>query len=252
MSAPLPPGPRAAVGRRADAGHRQLALQFPLSSRYRFDNYVAGDNGEVVRRLEQLPADGTGFRGSFLFGDPGAGRSHLLQAACHLHGARGGAIYLPLAELPAAPAPAVDLLEGLESLALVALDDVEAWVGDEHAEAALLTLYQGLLATGGCLLVSARVTAARLPFRYADLASRLRGLPAYQVRALDDAGKAEVLGRLARERGLELTAPVLDFWLARSSRQLADLLAQFEQLDAAAMVAQRRVTVPLVKEVLGL
>jgi DnaA-homolog protein len=252
MSASLPPGPRAAAGR------RQLALQFPLSSRFRFDNFVAGANDELVRRIEQLPAEGTGFRGCYLFGDPGAGRSHLLQAACHLHGARGGAIYLPLAELPLtpasadSPAPAVDLLDGLDSLALVALDDVEAWVGDERGEAALLGLYQGLLASGGCLLVSARVTAARLGFRYADLASRLRALPTYQLRGLDDAGKTEVLGRLARERGLELTAPVLDFWLARSSRHLADLLAQFEQLDAAAMVAQRRVTVPLVKEVLGL
>jgi len=248
MSAGSPP-PTAG---RAPAGQRQLALQFPLSSHYRFDNYIVGANCELVRRLEQMQVEDAGFRGCFLFGAPGVGRTHLLQAACHRQASRGGGraggIYLPLADSMVT----AELLDGLEGLALVALDDVEAWIGDASREAALLALYQGLLASGGRLLVSAGVAAAQLDFRYPDLASRLRGLPAYQLRELDDRGKGRVLERLARERGLELTDSVLDFWLARSSRSMADLLSQFERLDAAAMAAQRRVTVPLVKQVLGL
>jgi DnaA-homolog protein len=240
---PAPPGQRSAP---ADSG--QLALRFPLSSRCRFGDFVVGDNAELVRRLEELPRPRSGIAGCFLSGSAGSGRTHLLQAACHLHGSRGGAIYLPLADIGVVP----ELLDGLEGLALVALDDVQHWIGDERREAALLALYQGLLAGGGCLLVSADAPASQLPFRYADLGSRLRGLPAYQVREPDDAGKAQVLARLARERGLELGSPVIEFWLARSSRNLADLLDQLDRLDAAAMAAQRRVTVPLVKEVLGL
>jgi DnaA-homolog protein len=243
LSGPAPLGPDVAGARPS-----QLTLSFPLSSRCRFEDFVVGDNAELVRRLEQLPGPSRGMRGCLLFGAAGSGRTHLLQAACHRHGSAGGAIYLPLAEPSVAPA----LLDGLEALTLVAIDDVECWIGNERGEAALLALYQSLLASGGCLLVSSAVAAAQLQFRYADLASRLRGLPAYQVRAPDDAGKARVLERLARERGLELTGPVLDFWLTRSSRDLADLLQQFERLDTAAMAAQRRVTVPLVKEVLGL
>ncbi|MFU8816067.1 MAG: DnaA regulatory inactivator Hda [Pseudomonadales bacterium] len=248
MTAGSPP----AKPTRAPAGPAQLALQFPLSPRYRFDNFVLGANAELVLRLEQLVEQGPGFGGCFVFGARGVGRTHLLQAACHLQGSRAGsrssAIYLPLADPMVTP----ELLDGLDRLELVALDDVEAWLGDARREGALLALYQGLLSAGGRLLVSAGIAAGQLQCRYPDLASRLRGLPAYQLRALDDAGKARVLERLARERGLQLTEPVLDFWLARSARDLSELLLQFERLDVAAMAAQRRVTVPLVKQVLGL
>jgi len=222
---------------------RQLALRFPLSSRYHFDSFVAGANGELVRRLETLDAEDPAFHGYLLYGPAGVGRTHLLQAACHRH---ASAIYLPLREVTPA------MLEGLDTRHLVALDDVEAWLGDATAEAALLGLYQGLHASGGRLLVSAAAPAVELDCHYPDLASRLRALAAYRVEALDDADKARVLARLARERGLVLSQPVLHFWLTRGTRDLAVLLEQLERLDAAAMAAQRRVTVPLLKQVLGL
>lgn len=226
---------------------RQLALSFPLNSRARFEDFVVGENGELVRRLTGLHRE-TGFRGCYLHGSAGSGRTHLLQAACHRHGGGRGAIYLPLSDATVAP----DMLDGLETLGLVALDDVEAWLGRAEAEAALLALYQGLLAAGGCLLVTGRKPPAQLHCHYPDLASRLRGLTAYAVAPPGDAGKAAVLKRLAAERGLLLTEPVLDFWLSRSSRDMALLLDDLNRLDRAAMAAQRRVTVPLVKEVLGL
>jgi len=226
----------------------QLALRFPLSSRASFATFEAGGNRELVRRLESLDEAPNEFRGYFLYGAPGVGRSHLLQAACQRHGAAAGAIYLPVANPGMTPA----LLEGLDSRRLVALDDVEAWIGQADAEEALLHLYQSLVAAAGRLLITASLPAARLHFHYADLASRLRGLPAYQVQPLDDAGKSRVLAGLARDRGLELSAAVLDFWLARRARDLPALLEDFERLDTAAMAAQRRITVPLVKQVLGL
>lgn len=228
----------------------QLALRFPLSNRARFDSFVVGDNAELVRRLEEL-AEGAGSGGCFVHGPTGSGRSHLLQAACHRHGAHGrpgGAIYLPLAEPTVVP----ESLDGLDGLDLVALDDVDGWLGRPDPERALLALYQGLQSRGGRLLISAAASPAALPFHFADLASRLRGLPTYQVRPLGDAGKAELLKRLAAERGLELGQAVLDFWLARSGRELPSLLDELDRLDQAALAAQRRLTVPLVKEVLGL
>lgn len=232
------------------AGGAQLAIRFPLSGRARFDSFVIGENVELVQRLEQLAA-ADGFAGCVLHGPSGVGRSHLLQAVCHRHGTLNrsrGAIYLPLAQ----PAVTPDSLDGLERLDLVALDDVDRWLGQPEAERALLALYQGLSSGGGRLLVSAAASPAHLEFHFADLASRLRGLPTYQVRPLGDADKAVVLQRLAQERGLELSQPVLEFWMARSSRELSSLLDQLDRLDQAAMAAQRRLTVPLLKQVLGL
>lgn len=230
-------------------GPAQLVFRFPLSDRCRFESFVADGNGEVVRRLEELSL-GRGFAGCYLYGEAGSGRSHLLQAACHRHGERAGgsAIYLPLADTGVGPAA----LEGLETLRLVALDDVDRWLGRADAERALLALYQGLQSHGGRLLVSAAAAPAGVVCHYADLASRLRGLAVYRLQPLADAAKAQVLRRLAAARGLGLSDAVLEFWLSRSGRGLASLLDDLDRLDEAALAGKRRVTVPLVKQVLGL
>jgi DnaA-homolog protein len=229
------------------ADRAQLALRFPLSERARFDDFLPDGNAELVRRLHELDDGAPGFHGYLLYGAAGSGRSHLLQAACHAHGA-SGAMYLPLRD----PLMTPGVLEGLEALHLVALDDIDAWLGDEAGERALLALYQGLLAAGGRLLVSCAQPPAQLACRFADLCSRLRSMAAYQVRPLDDAGRARLLTRLAARRGLDIAAPVLDFWLTRGPRDLPALLADLDRLDEGAMAAQRRLTVPLVKQVLKL
>ena len=238
---------------------RQLTLAFPLNAQCRLDNFIVQGNEELVARIRTLAAGAGGFAGCFLWGERGAGKSHLLQAACQRldpapdeteggarSGARSGAIYLPLADPEVGPG----MLEGLERLALVALDDLQCWVGRSDREQALLALYQGLVQSGGRLLLGA--DRYQLEFCYPDLASRVRALAAFRVRPLDDAGKGRVLQRLAAERGLDLEPSVVDFWLGRGPRALPELIAQLDVLDRAALAAQRRLTVPLVKAALGL
>ena len=236
-----------AIGSSLPRGVRQLSLAFPLNSECLFSNFLDQGNEELLSRLQAMAVGQRLFSGCFLWGEAGVGKTHLLQAACQQQGEAGhGAIYLPLGDSDVVP----QLLEGLEHLRFVALDDLDAWVGQREHEQALMGLYQGLLETGGQLLLSA--TRPHLEFCYADLASRIQSLAAYPVRPLDDAGKSRVLRRLAAERGLTLEASVLDFWFARGPRGLADLIGQLELLDRAAMEAQRRITVPLLKAVLGL
>ncbi|MEZ5557164.1 MAG: DnaA regulatory inactivator Hda [Pseudomonadales bacterium] len=234
---------------RPGATPTQLTLAFPLRPRSRFEQFVSGQNQELLERLEALAAHQGSFAGCYLTGAQGSGKTHLLQAACQRAGTLGRrAMYLPLSD----PALDPESLDGLERMALVALDDVHTWLGSPARERALLGLYQGLLQQGATLLVAAPVAAAALQCRFADLCSRLRALDGYQLRPLDDGGKQRLLAELAANRGLTLAAEVLDFWLTRGSRDLPTLLAQLDALDAASLAAQRRVTVPLLKQVLGL
>jgi len=229
-------------------GGWQLVLPFPVNQRCVFGNFQIGGNGELFEVLQDLP-DAAAFAGLWLWGASGAGVSHLLQASCQHFAERGRSVaYLPLAQLARRP----DILDGLERCDLVALDDVQTWAAQPVLEAALMALYQGLLGGKRHLLVGAASPVADSAFALADLRSRFASLATYHVQSLDDAGKAELLRRLAGERGLTLSNAVLRFWLARSDRALDRLLAQLDQLDAAAMQAQRVVTVPLLKQVLGL
>ncbi len=224
---------------------KQLTLPFPLNERCVFANFVMGPNAELVDHLQGACVGR--FSSTWLWGD--VGKSHLLQATCQNQAQIGFAVaYLPLADTDGQ----IELLRGLSSHNLVAVDDLDVWLGDRRLETELLTLYQDLYATGSTLLLSSMSAPAEITFALPDLASRFRSSNCHHVQPLDDDDKAEVLRRHAAARGLRLTEPVLDFWLSHSERSLRQLLAQLDRVDRAAMVEQRRVTVPLLKQVLRL
>jgi DnaA family protein len=224
-----------------------LTIPLKLEGLNRFDNFFTGGNRELVERLRTL-MEPAGPLGYWLWGEAGRGRSHLLQAACQeAENAGYRTAYLPLAALPKSPV----ILEGLDA-DLIALDDVDLWLGDRAFEAEVMALYQERLASSSRLIVAALENPQRAEFALADLASRMRALTGFEVLAPDDDGLRKILTSSAERQGLTLTPSVLDYWLHRSPRALPVLLEQLEQLDARALTEQRRVTIPLIKEVLAL
>src|SRR3569623_3532317 len=121
----------------AQRGASDLFPQLPLCVRLRdgatFANYWPGANQLAVSLL-QLGLQRGDEPCVYLWGPTGTGKTHLLQAVCHLAAARGPVAYLPLAEA-AHISPA--LLEGLEHLPLEALAAVAHLAGDRRWETAL-------------------------------------------------------------------------------------------------------------------
>jgi DnaA family protein len=72
----------------------------------------------------------------------------------------------------------------------------------------------------------------------------------YALQPVDDAARMQILTVRAHERGLELSEDTAHYLLRRCPRDLPALMALLERLDAAALTAQRRLTVPFVKQVL--
>lgn len=226
---------------------RQLTLLLEAQVLLGFDNFHSGANAELIHSLNTL-AEQAASLGAWISGATGTGKSHLLQATCQATEAAGRrAIYVPLNEL-AEDARAVESLEA----DLIALDDADAWLGHAELEPVLMGLYQQQLQAGKQIVFAASETAPRTEFELADLASRCRALPGYRVAAPDDEGLRTILSAAAHRRGLTLSRAVLDYWLHRAVRSLPALLAQLQQLDEQALVEQRAVTIPLIKEVLGL
>ena len=224
----------------------QLILPFKNNDGYTFANYVVGTNGDLIDRLLEWRGEPTAF---WLWGVADAGKSHLVRAACHWHVDRGAkAAYAPLASMPQDPEP----LGGLSRQYLVVLDDVQCWLGHFGLECALLELYEDLSADGHRLVVVANRPPAQCEFSLKDLGSRLRAASVHEVVELDDHGKGLVIAGRARRRGLEITPEVVDFWLARSERGLSSLIKDLERIDRAAWSEQRRLTIPLLKQVLNL
>ncbi|HVU80809.1 MAG TPA: DnaA regulatory inactivator Hda, partial [Rhodanobacteraceae bacterium] len=72
----------------------------------------------------------------------------------------------------------------------------------------------------------------------------------YALRPLDDAGRRAMLRVLAGRLGLRLDDEVLDWWFARQPRDPASLVALLQRVDRASLAAQRRITIPFLRELL--
>ncbi|MEH6564755.1 MAG: DnaA regulatory inactivator Hda [Halopseudomonas sp.] len=229
----------------------QLPLGIKLRDEATFANYFHGPNQAVVTAVRSFadpqiePQDNC----LFLWGAEGSGRSHLLQAACHAMADAGAlAMYLPLDEL-ADESPA--LLEGMESVELLCIDQLDAVVGRPDWEEALFHLYNRLREQGGRLLIAAGAAPRALALGLADLASRLSWGLVFQLQTLDDQGKQEVLKLRAAQRGLQLNDEVARYILSRGARGMVELFAALERLDQASLQAQHRLTIPFVKREMG-
>jgi len=224
--------------------HPQLPLGISLRDTATFDNYYSVGNELVLQALQQ-----GNDKMLYLWGPAGCGKSHLLQALCHATAATGQSpVYLPLQELRTL-SPA--LLEGLESQALLAIDDIQAIAGMPQWEEALFHLYNRVRDLGHRLVVSAIVAPAGLPLTLPDLVSRLGWGPVFQLSVLSDQDKRTVLQMRARRRGLEMSNEVAEYLLRRCPRDMDSLFNLLNQLDHASLVAQRRLTIPFVRELLG-
>ncbi|MBN8263719.1 MAG: DnaA regulatory inactivator Hda [Xanthomonadales bacterium] len=221
-----------------------LALRFPPDQR--FDAFVGMPAARA--QLEAFAASPAG-QALYVQGPPASGKTHLLLATCAAAEAQGHAVaYLSLARLRGRLAAAT---EGLEHADLVALDDVDTVAGDAADELSLFDLHNRLRDAGRGLLYAARETPEGVPPDLPDLRSRLAHCTRIALQPLDDVGRARLLRERAAARGLAFEDAALEWMLRRCSRDLRSLTALFERLDHASLVAQRRLTVPFLRQVLA-
>ncbi|WP_137820600.1 MULTISPECIES: DnaA regulatory inactivator Hda [unclassified Pseudomonas] len=230
-------------------------IQLPLGVRLRddatFANYYPGANAAALGYVERLCEAEAGWAESliYLWGGDGVGRSHLLQAACLRFEQRDEqAVYLPLAEV-ADYGP--ELLDNLEQCELVCLDDLDAVAGRADWEEALFHLFNRLRDSGRRLLLAAAASPRELPVQLPDLQSRLTLALVFQLQSLSDEDKLRALQLRASRRGLHLTDEVGRFILTRGTRSMSALFELLERLDQASLQAQRKLTIPFLKEILG-
>ena len=239
---PQPPASGGAPSATEPASPPSVTAQLPLSLRpppdQRLETFVAAPEGA----LEQLRAVAHGADDDWLYlaGPAASGKTHLLL------GRR--AAYLPLA---AAAGRLREALDAMERHDLLALDGVESIIGRRDDEVALFDAHNRARASGTALVYAARLAPDALAPGLPDLHSRLSQCTRIVLEPLDDDGRREVLRTRALRRGWTLEDAALDWLLRRVGRDLAGLTVLLDRLDQASLAAQRRVTVPFLRQVLG-
>jgi DnaA family protein len=224
----------------------QLPLALKLGKHVDFASFYQGENAQLVAHLRALSGSEQ-FQSVFIWGLKGCGKTHLLQSLCQLAAqTKQSPIYLDCKELvKLSPA----LFEGLEQLPILCIDDVDLLLGHREWEEAMFHLYNRCQQLGHSIVWSASQNPGLLNFEIADLGSRLTGgSQRYHVRSLTDAEKLTALQKQAQHRGFELADNVARYLLTHFSRDMRNLCAMLDELDEATLAAQRKLTIPFLKQ----
>ena len=204
---------------------RQLTLDLIKPPKPSFDNFVVGRNAEVVAALRAV-SHGRGEQFVYLWGDTGAGRSHLLQAL-GLDSQQG--------EVPSFDA----------RRRIYVIDDIDSV--HESEQQRLFVLLNEIRSGGTARLVAAGNAAPMHLDLRDDLRTRLAWGLVYQVHALSDDEKAQALSAHAVSRGFGLPTDVVEYLLSHMPRDMRTLVAVVDALDTYALSVKKPLSVPLVR-----
>ncbi|WP_231118897.1 P-loop NTPase family protein [Oecophyllibacter saccharovorans] len=252
-------GPSQAGQKQPEKSGAQMALALAAERGTRERPFIAAQANAQARSWlarPRWPAERL-----WLWGNAGVGKTHLMHAWAREQETRGrkvqwlqaGGLTLDsLGQICVAGVPwegehAPLMAPGLD----IVIDNIET-LADEAALLHLLNHVQhlnaGLAPPGHHLLLAARLPPARQVFTLADLASRLRAIPAVEVQEPDDRLRSSLLLSLLAARQL-VVAPTVIEWLERHLPRTAQaLITSVDRLDALALARGAPVTRALAAE----
>lgn len=221
---------------------RQVPLALAPEPAWRLDNFLPGDNTAWPQVQDALCAPKPGVP-VYLWGPPGAGKTHLLRAAASLAQARGQRV----AAFGPGQSPPWQPWEQADDVALLLFDDCQSY--DAAQQHAAFAAFIEATSLGVAVLAAGSMPPVDLPLRD-DLRTRLAWGLVYQLMPPTEAQVRALLRREADRRGILLTDDVMDYLLKRCARDLSHLMRLLDRLDGYSLAAKRSVTVPLLRQML--
>jgi DnaA family protein len=219
---------------------RQLLLDLDAEKPQTLETFVVGQNAELLQLLQQfaqraqaLPRE----RFVYIWGEPGAGKSHLLHALA-ADDTRQLSAASPASAFRFDPRVKLYLLDDCERLRAA-------------AQVAAFNLYNEVKESGALLVASGATAPAGLALRE-DLRTRLGWGLIYQVHGLSDEEKIAALTQAAQARGMSISPGVLPYLITHFRRDMRSLSAMLDQLDRYSLETQRPITLPLLRSLLQL
>ncbi len=224
---------------------RQLALDIGLASTPTLDNFFVGPNASAVAHLRLWTASNNRSPvPSYLWGESGSGKTHLLHAVHHALKEQGG--HIGWLDAHTLHPPEFD-----DDWTAVLMDDVHLY-NSEQQHTAFNWFVNAMTPRSGLprwVLAAGALPPADLKLRD-DLRSRLGWGHIEVLKVLDEPERLAVLRQEADARGLFLSEEVMAYMLNRFSRDLGSLMQLLDHLDQYALQTQRALTIPLVRAML--
>ena len=224
---------------------KQLTFPWNKDNKSSFDSFYAS---KLNKHLLSLLQNNTFKDDLLIFGTKDSGKTYLLQALCNHFSNQGkSSFYLPMKQ---AKELSVDILESLESMELVCIDGIESIVGNKVWEIGLFNLINRSLNSKNRLIFTSSKNIDVMNFELTDLDSRLRKIQSHELYALADDEILSALKHIANLRSIELGSKEAQYLLTYANRNISDLVQILESLDQISMEMKRKITIPLIKEVI--
>lgn len=226
----------------------QLPLHFEFQTNLTFASFYPGDNAEIVNQLLAMTGDGAEQQ-IYLWGESGSGKSHLLQACCQQAKTEGKDPFFLAFTSDNLPSP--KLLEGVENLDLVCLDDIQNIAGHAEWETALFAFYNSHRQNNHKLVLAADCPPKYLPYQLPDLKTRMSWGLTLKIQPLRDDQLIDAMTFKAHYLGFDIPPKVGQFLLHHYVHDLPAMWALLEKIDRATLAAQRKLTIPFLKQILA-
>lgn len=218
---------------------KQLLLKLDAARPQTLKSFVAGQHAEVVELLHlfsQRQPGSFGERAAYIWGDSGAGKSHLLRALQTDNSARIITPATPSAEIEHDP-----------DASLYLLDDCQDF--DEQQQIAAFNLYNQVKEHRGFFVATGALPPALLKVRE-DFRTRLGWGLIYQLHGLTDSEKIAALEQAATARGVTIPEGVLPYLITHFHRDMPSLSTVLNALIDHSLEIKHPITMPFLRDVM--
>ena len=206
--------------------------------------YTSKDNLHLVSILK----DKTFHDDLFIYGSKESGKTYLLQAMCNSYSSdKKSSLYIPLKK---AMNYGVEIFESLENIQLICLDGIENVISDIEWEKAIFNLINKALISKSRLIITSSEDLESLNFVLPDLESRLRKIEGYELTLIQDKDILDALIYISKLKSINLGDKEARYLVTYAQRNISNLVKILESLDQLSMEMKRKITIPLIKEVI--
>lgn len=224
---------------------KQLTFPWNKFNRSTLDGfYISDQNSHLISLLK----DSNFLDDLYIYGTKESGKTFLLQAMCNFYNLnKKSSVYIPLKK---ALDYGVDIFEALEDIDLICLDGIEEIITEIEWEKAIFNLINKSLISGCRLILTSSKDLNSLNFTLPDLESRIRKIQSFELFPIDDKDMIDALMHISKLTSINLGDKEAKYLVTYSKRNITNLVHILESLDQLSMEMKRKITIPLIKEVI--
>ena len=184
----------------------------------------------------------------FIYGTKESGKTFLLQAMCNSYSSVSkSSLYIPLKMVMNY---GVEIFESLENIDLICIDGIEEVISKIEWEKAIFNLINKALISETRLILTSSKDLKSLNFSLPDLESRIRKIQSYELHPINDKDIFDALKYISKLTSINLGDKEARYLVTYSQRNISNLVHILESLDQLSMEMKRKITIPLIKEVI--